>query len=418
MAEKIALGFSNNIDYEIAWNSEVFENLIVQYGIHDEELSLDIQVNRERDLVISILSFLKSGSGGERFVASSDILERFAQNFENKVTLGGTPVRAAIAMRKLGYTSALHLVTLNEDVRRLIPQDSPYVYSNKTENSSPHLIVQFRKGTRVKAGDIDIHTSRANRIIYSNDDDTILMNINEDFSNLVAEARIFLVSGFNTMQSKELLAKRLESVLRIMEKLPAEASVYYEDAGFYDPSLCRLIQETLADRIHIYGLNEDELQAHVGRKLDLLNAFQIKEALVELQRLIPVPLIVVHSMYWALAYGENALSISKALKGGITMATTRFCFGDDFSVENYKEIESLPPNPEGEVFTGELKWLLGDKVCCVPVVQVNVANITTVGLGDAFVGGFLPALLPSYDVDNAPFSTRRQDGANETKRRE
>ena len=393
MEEKIALGFGNNIDYEIVWNSEVFEDLIVQYDIHDEELSMDIQVTCERDLGISILGFLKSDSGGERFVASSDILEQFAQHFANKVTLGGTPVRAAIAMRKLGYTSALHLVTINNDVRRLIPEDIPYVYSNTTENSSPHLIVQFRNDTRVKAGDIEIHTSRANRIIYSNDYDTIVMNINEGFSKLVTEARIFLVSGFNTMQSKELLAKRLESVLRIMEKLPADALVYYEDAGFYDPGLGKLIHQTLADRIHIYSLNEDELQMHVSRKLDLLNAFQIKEALVELQRLIPVPLIVVHSMYWALAYGENAESVLNALKGGVTMATTRFCCGDDFTVENYKDIERLPPNPEGMVFANELKKLLGDRICCVPVVHVEEPNGTTVGLGDAFVGGFLPALL-------------------------
>src|ERR1700752_2545987 len=393
MEEKIALGFGNNIDYEIVWNSEVFDALIVQYDIHDEELSMDIPVTCERDLVISILGFLKSGSGGERFVAWSDILEQFAQHFANKFTLGGTPVRAAIAMRKLGYTSALHLVTINDDVRRLIPQDSPYVYSNSTENSSPHLIVQFPNDTRVKAGDIKIHTSRANRIIYSNDYDTIVMNINEGFSKLVTEARIFLVSGFNTMQSRELLAKRLESVIRIMEKLPADALVYYEDAVFYDPGLGKLIHQTLADRIHIYSLNEDELQMHVGRKLDLLNAFQIKEALVDLQRLIPVPLIVVHSMCWALAYGENAESVLKALKSGVTMATTRFCCGDDFTVENYKEIERLPPNPEGVVFANELTKLLGDRICCVPVVHVEGPNATTVGLGDAFVGGFLPALL-------------------------
>lgn len=397
MAEKIALGFSNNIDYEIVWNSEVFENLIVQYDIHDKELSMDVQVNGERDLVISILCFLKSGSGGERFVASSDILEQFAQHFETKVTLGGTAARAAIAMRKLGYTSALHLVTINDRVRRLIPQDSPYVYSNRTENSSPHLIVQFRNGTRVKAGDIDIHTSRANRIIYSNDDDTIVMNINEDFANLVSGARIFLVSGFNTMQSKELLVKRLESVLRVMEKLPADALVYYEDAAFYDPGLCRLLQETFADRINIYSLNEDELQVHVGRKLDLLDAFQIQEAVVELQRLIPVPCIVVHSTYWALAYGENAASLYKALKGGVSMGTTRFCYGDEFTAEDYKHIERLPPNPDGVAFANELKKRLGDRICCVPVAHVESPNGTTVGLGDAFVGGFLPALLSRSD---------------------
>jgi ADP-dependent phosphofructokinase/glucokinase len=394
MKEKIILGLGDNIDYEVVWNSEVIENLIIRYGIHDDELSANIVVNCERDLVISILSFLKSASGGERFVSSSDIIEQFAQNFENKITLGGTSVRAAIAMRKIGYTSALHLVTINDHVRRLIPQDSPYVCSNRNDSKYPHLIVQFSKDTRVKANNIDIRTNRANRIIYDNDYDNITMNLNEDFSNLIMDAKIFLISGFNAMQSKELLANRLESLLRIMEKLPKDTLVYYEDACFYDSSFSKLIHSTLADSINIYSLNEDELQNYLGRKLDLLNAIQIKEALVDIQNLIPVPLIVVHSMYWALAYGEKAMSVSKALKGGITMATTRFRFGDDFIIENYKETESLPPNEEGVIFAGELKKLLGDKICCAPVVDVEESNATTVGLGDSFVGGFLPALLP------------------------
>ena len=66
-----------------------------------------------------------------------------------------------------------------------------------------------------------------------------------------------------------------------MERLPKDALVYYEDACFYNSSLSKLIHSTLADRIHIYSLNEDELQTHLGRELDLLNAFQIKEALLE-----------------------------------------------------------------------------------------------------------------------------------------
>ena len=42
MKEKIILGFGNNIDYEVVWNSEVFENLIIRYGIHKDELSTDV----------------------------------------------------------------------------------------------------------------------------------------------------------------------------------------------------------------------------------------------------------------------------------------------------------------------------------------------------------------------------------------
>ncbi|GAA0178613.1 hypothetical protein SH2C18_16340 [Clostridium sediminicola] len=394
MKEKIILGLGDNIDYEIVWNSEVIENLITQYEIKDYELSTNLEINSERDLVISILGFLKCESGGERFVSSQDIIEKFTQSFENKITLGGTSVRAAIAMRKLGYISALHLVTINDNVRRLIPQDSPYVCSNTKDSSYPHLIVQFGKDTRVKVGDINICTNRANRIIYNNDYDNIVMKLNEDFSKLISDARIFLISGFNAMQSKELLAKRIQSLLNILKKLPKDALVYYEDACFYDVSFSKLIHSTLVDSINIYSLNEDELQAYLGRKLDLLNASQMKEALEDIQNLIPVPLIVVHSMYWAIAYGKNAISVSKALKGGTTMATTRFRFGDDFTVENYKETESLPLNEEGVIFADELKELLGNKVCCVPVVNVEETNTTTIGLGDSFVGGFLPAMLP------------------------
>lgn len=393
MKERIALGFGDNIDIEIAWNSKVIENLISQYHIHNHELDINIVVNSERDLVISILSFLKSGAGGERIVTSSVLLEHFSQNFEKKITLGGTPVRAAIAMRKLGYTSALHLVTINDHVRRLVPQDSPYICSSTKDGLHPHLIVQFGQDTCVKASDINICTSQANRIIYHNDDDNIVMKLNEDFAYLITEARIFLLSGFNAMKSEALLTNRLASLLRIMAKLPQDALVYYEDAGYYEPRFRQLIFRTLGRNISIVSLNEDELQGYLDKKLDLLNVFQIKEALVELRKLIPVPLIVVHSRYWALAYGEKAPTFSKALKGGVTMATTRFRYGDDFTIENYKEIENLSPNQEGAIFVGELNKLLGNKICGVPVAHIDQSNATTIGLGDAFVGGFLPALL-------------------------
>ncbi len=125
MKEKIALGFGNNIDYEIVWNSRVIEDLIRQYDIRNHELDVNGAIACERDLIISILGFLQVASGGERFVSSSDVIEQFSQRCAKKITLGGTSVRAAIAMRKLGYRSALHLVTVNDHVRRLIPHDSP-----------------------------------------------------------------------------------------------------------------------------------------------------------------------------------------------------------------------------------------------------------------------------------------------------
>lgn len=393
MKEKIALGLGDNVDYEIVWNSAVIEELILRYGIRAGEVTGSRTIASERDLVLSILSFLQSGAGGERWVSSSEIIEQFSQRFAMKITLGGTSVRAAIAMRKLGYTSALHLVTINDHVRRLIPPDSPYVCSSTVDSLYPHLIVQFGKDTCVRAGDIDICAGRPNRIIYHNDTDNIVVKLNAAYADLITEAKVFLISGFNAMQSGDLLADRLQTLLRILASLPPDALVYYEDAGFYDHGFNELIHATLAGHVSIFSLNEDELQGHVGRRLDLLDAAQIAAALADVQNMIPAPITVVHSSSWALAYGDNAQRMAKALKGGVTMATTRFRYGDDFTVANYREIEQLAPNPEGAAFAADLHRLLGARACCVPVARVDQSNATTIGLGDAFVGGFLPALL-------------------------
>lgn len=84
------------------------------------------------------------------------------------------------------------------------------------------------------------------------------------------------------------------------------------------------------------------------------------------------------------------------------MVTTRFCYGDDFTAENYREVEALSLQQEGEVFAQALKKLLGSNVCCVLVVQVDPSNVTTIGLGDAFVGGFLAALSELSPTETVP----------------
>jgi len=393
MAEKIVLGFGNNIDYEMVWNSAVIENLVRQYDIRNAEINTSVSINSERDLIISILGFMQVASGGERFVSSSDTVEQFSRRFEIKITLGGTSMRAAIAMRKFGYTSALHLVTLNEHVRRLIPQDSPYVCSSSQDILYPHLIVQFGVDARVKANDIDIRPRQANRLIYHSDTDNIIMSLNSEFSRLMTDAKVFLISGFNAMQSQTLLADRLQSILLMMESLPKDAFVFCEDAGYYDPKLSHLVYSTLAPRLTVLSLNEDELQGHLNTRLNLLDVSEVKQALDALQRLFPIPIIVVHTKYWALAYGDGACRFGHAIRSAMTMATTRYCHGDDFTIDDYRTTEKYAPQQTGEAFANSLNKGLGNAVCCLPVAEIAPSNATTIGLGDAFVGGFLPALL-------------------------
>lgn len=75
------------------------------------------------------------------------------------------------------------------------------------------------------------------------------------------------------------------------------------------------------------------------------------------------------------------------------MAATRFRVSDDFTPADYLETEGLPVEAIGAEFAATLNRLAGHRVCCLPSVQVEEGKGTTIGLGDAFVGGFLPALV-------------------------
>ncbi|MDR2631612.1 MAG: ADP-dependent glucokinase/phosphofructokinase [Spirochaetaceae bacterium] len=393
MGEKIFLGFGDNIDYEIRWNSKSIERMIKDYDLSPREIDPDIEVDSPRALLASLLGFAQWGRGGERFVRSPALIEDFAGNFEKKITLGGTAVRAAIAMRKLGYISAVHLVTMNEHVERLLPPDCSRLCSNAEASFYPHLIVQFQAGTEINANGIHININRPDRVIYTNDKDNALMKLHPDLPLLFEDVKVFLISGFNTMQDAVLLENRLNGLLRAMERLPPGTVVFYEDAGFHKKGISDIVRRYLLKHINIYSLNEDELQGYLGQSLALTDPAAVASALRDIAGIIPCPLLVLHTRNWALAYGDSAPDYTRALLGGIIMATTRFRFGDNFTAGDYAATGALPPEEQGVTFASEIHALLGDRVFCVPSFQVLEKNVTTIGLGDTFVGGFLPALL-------------------------
>jgi ADP-dependent phosphofructokinase/glucokinase len=395
MSGKMLLGLTNNIDYEIRWDSEVIERMIVEEELRNADLTACPEIKSRRDLLISILGFLRNGSGGERFVINSNVIEDFSRHFEKKITLGGTAVRAAIAMRKLGCRSAVHLVTMNEHVRRFLPGDCEYLCSSAQPSSWPHLIVQFKAGTCVHAKDIHIETTRANRIIYVYDEDNVRVLLHPALPVLFASAKVFLICGFNAMQDVEMLRDRLRFLTDMFERQGSDSGVliFFEDACYHKPELSAVVREYLLKYIDIYSLNEDEFESYIGRGVSWTDAQAVLEALGDLRNVIPVKALVVHTRHWALAYGENAAAYRKALTGGITMATTRFRFGDDFTKEDYIETGILHPEEAGRVFAQKIEAMSKGLVCCVPSFTVTEKHVTTVGLGDTFVGGFLPVLV-------------------------
>ena len=417
MGEPIVLGFGNCIDYEIIWDSSVMEGLIIRWNIGTADInsarpeSPEQPINTIRNLAISILRFMKSGTGGERFVESPRIIEEFSGLFEKRVTVGGTALRAAIAMRRLGYTAALHLVTVNKAVLERLPEGTSWVCGSESESCHPHLIVQFAEGTVVRCGDIVIKTARSNRIIYNNDPDSMAMKLNPRFAAMLSDARVLLISGFNAMRSAALLKERLNTLLEMMRLLPPNARVFYEDAGFHVPQLNLRLREALNHRIDIFSMNEDEMQNYLGRIIPLTDPGAVHAALTDLYGIIRVPILVVHTRYWALAYGQNAAVYAPALRGGITTAAARLVFGDDFCAADCRAVEQLRPDAQAAAFCDRLAESTGQMICCLPALNLedletleNMKKVKkqeagaagSVGLGDAFVGGFLPKLTEDH----------------------
>ncbi|MET7398274.1 ADP-dependent glucokinase/phosphofructokinase [Dactylosporangium sp. NPDC005572] len=389
-ASRVLLGLGGCVDYELKLTAGVLEQLVAEHGIVAAELTSPATVTSERDLVVSILGYVARGGGGEHFVASAPALSTFANRFPHRETLGGTSVRAGILMSRLGVPSTLHLVSVNDTFRRLLPADGEYINSGTGDTFYPHLIVQYDKGLRVRAGDIDIIAPFPNRLIYVNDPANGDMRLTDDLGDRLGRAEVFLISGFNAMRDEAELDERLAALKAHMRRLPHGAVTYFEDAAYHEPAFSRRVRDALLDEIDVYGLNEDELQSYLGRPVDLLSAEDVAEALTAVHAVIPVPTLVLHTKYWAAALGAG--KYADALDTGTVMAATRYCHGDDFTDEDVQRLRRLPRRPESVAFAAALRSRMGGTVDCVPGFALDVQNPTTVGLGDTFVGGFLAEL--------------------------
>ncbi|WP_265521379.1 ADP-dependent glucokinase/phosphofructokinase [Oerskovia flava] len=403
MMDRIMLGLGGTVDYEIVWDSATIEALVLEHGIRAAELSTTVPVDSVRNLLVTVLAFVRDGVGGERFVASSDVVEDFAARFDSRTTLGGTGVRGALAMATLGVRSTVHLVSIDDHVRRLLPPTIASLCSAQEDSFDPHLIVQFPAGARVRAGDLDLRAPHPNRLIYAHDPPNRELRLHPDLGTSLSRAEIFLVSGFNSIQDPALLARRLAELRAHMSRLPAGALTFYEDAGFHVPALREAVIDGFLDLVDVYSMNEDEMQSSLARRVDLLDADDVTEALVELHAAVPARLLVVHTKYWSAALGRDAQRYRAALQGGITMASTRYVVGDGFDAVDYEAVGRSPVHPLGAAVVDAVRSRLTNRpgttdrsadheFCGVPAFVLTTPTPTTIGLGDTFVGGFIAAL--------------------------
>src|SRR4051794_30204551 len=115
-AAGVVLGFGAALDCEIVWDTAVLASLAAAYEVLPAELERQGPVRTERDLVVSLLGYFSRSAGGERRVEVPSVIEAFSARFARRHTLGGTCVRAAAAMLRLGQSATVHLAFDDDEV--------------------------------------------------------------------------------------------------------------------------------------------------------------------------------------------------------------------------------------------------------------------------------------------------------------
>ncbi|MEH3078520.1 MAG: hypothetical protein PGN11_17950 [Quadrisphaera sp.] len=400
-ARRVVLGLGGCLDYEVSWDSSVLAALVAEHRITSADLDTTgephFAVVTERDLVCSILGFVRADMGGERFVDSSAVLEAFAARVERRTTVGGTCVRAALAMAVLGVPSTVHLVSIDDQVRGLIPPSVRWICSASEDTVDPHVIIQVPPGASVPLADgVVVVARRANRQIYANDPPNRSMLMSPQLGEELTGARVFGVSNFNSMQDEALLRSRLDDLLAHMASLPADALVVFEDAGYHRPALRRVVHERLLPSVDVLSMNEDELQQLVGHSVDLLDPDAVLAALRQLSGALPErTTLVVHTGHWAAALGAHSERLRPALATANALAGTRYLHGDVFTADDVAAVRALPRQPRAAELATVLEGASGrgsDAISCVAAAHLDTKTPTTIGLGDTFVGGLVMSL--------------------------
>lgn len=373
----IAVGLGNAIDYIVDLDSTLLQQAIDDLCIRPDELSYHHQLNDERAVLASIIQTISHGQGGERYVDEPTVLEELSRRFPYTVALGGTAARAANLLAAHSIPSLLHMISYTEEDRRLIDPLVEVVVAPSTQAPTFHLIIQYHPGLCVEVGGRQIVATTANRIILNNNPAIREMELNPLFFAKAIGRELLLISGLNAMHDHLLLESRLIQLGDYLKPLVPALSVVYESGCFHKPHFVDRVRSALCPYLTVYSMNEEEWSQMVGSDLTGADATGVDQALTQTATLLDVPIVVIHTKDYVIARGRGAHHYRSALQNGIDWATAAM-------------LEDTPLPTAYSPYGVSLRDAVEDEdTCCVPCYTVEAPTMPTVGLGDAFIAGFL-----------------------------
>lgn len=405
MTPSIVLGLGGCLDSEVALDPSRLQALVDDHALSLAEIRQPTTLRTERDLLISVLDFLRDGVGGERYVSTVDAVLDFESHFEHATTLGGTNVRAGRTLAQLGHPNLLHVPGRDDTFESLLVEGSTVPARTPPAEYVPHLIVQYPEGLRLQLSDGALEAAHANRVILVHDPVSELTPLHDTLPEWLQPGGVVVLSGLNSIRDERILEDRLVTLRGILDDAPSGLRVLYEDADYHVPSFRRRVWSEIARRASVVGMNEDELASFTGRPVDVTDAEQIAAALEMVLGHLPGGVVMVHSKYWALAAGAYAHELDGALENGTLAAGGRFLDGDDAQASSLETVRARPRSLHGEAVAATLPALLAAPVTVVPARELRTSTPTTIGLGDTFLGGFIAGLVEAGALLE-PSSTR------------
>ena len=199
------------------------------------------------------------------------------------------------------------------------------------------------------------------------------------------------MSGFNTMKSVDELRVRLAELADMLRGVPRGTPVVYEDAGFHDEAMRAVVLEVVPSLAGVHSLNEDEARHYLGRETDLADPREVVAMMEGLLEILGTPTVMVHTSRYAACIGAEAVLYRDAAQAGCVMASTRFACGDRYGRAEHSAIAASPREAIGVALAGA-PAVRRAGVLIAPSYEVRASTPTTIGLGDAFIGGVMAHL--------------------------
>jgi ADP-dependent phosphofructokinase/glucokinase len=404
----ICCGFGNNLDYEVQWDGALLGQFAEEAGVGAAELpgAPPACIASARDLLQAVAFHFRAGTGGEIPLAEPSLVRTLAGRFRHDCSVGGTGARAACCLARLGFPTLVHLDILSPavlrelepfslaTVRAGVPVRVDTRLSGPGAEAAPHLIFQFNAGDTLRLGKAEIVCPRSDRLILTADAVNRELPLAADFLSYAGrdEVRVssLVISGFNSVSDPDVLAARLAQVAPFLERMRRKGTlVFLEDAAYHVPALRRLLLARLGPLLDFVSLNEEELLAASG--LDGLPA--VEECLESLQDRYGVPAVLLHTRDYSLCCGRLPdRDIELGLRIGNAAAGARAVSGRYADRPAVERMSTFPESAAGLAMCRRFtKSMQGRAVVAAPARTVS-RPLCTLGLGDAFVGGFQTCL--------------------------